>query len=314
MTPAVVYNGHSGGLGRHFDAALANHHLAAWPLHSRLGDTAHLSAELQRLPIDPGSPVTFIQSAGMTSVSACETDPALAFEVNVNRTATTVSTFIEWSTANNNRPGIVFVSSGHVYAPPKPGALLQESSPVEPQSVYAKTKLEGEHQIRSIATEHGVDLTIGRVFGMIGPDQRSHYLLPGLIRRIRSGDLAEIPGLDHVRDYLDTRDVSRHLASLASAQSGSEHDRHEILVNVCSGEETRIGDFLDQLLSLFYEDDSEALRQARSRVGAAPGRPTDIKWSVGDPTLLSQVVPGPILLTPIADTLAEALSAPAGQT
>lgn len=314
MTPAVVYNGHSGGLGRHFDAALADRRLPAFPLRSRLGDTARLSAELQRLPIDPGSPVTFIQSAGMTSVSACETDPTSAFEVNVNRTATTVSTFIEWATANNNRPGIVFVSSGHVYAPPEPGALLHESSPVEPHSVYAKTKLEGEHRMRNLATEHGVDLAIGRVFGMIGSDQRPHYLLPGLIRRIRSGDLAEIPGLDYVRDYLDTRDVSRHLASLASAQSGSEHDRHEILVNVCSGEETQIGDILDQLLSLFYEDDSEALRQARSRVGAAPGRPTDVTWSVGDPSRLTKLVTEPIRFTRIVDTLVEALSAPAGQT
>ncbi len=308
MTLAVVYNGASGGLGRHFGPALAARDLPTWPITSRLDDAAGLIAELGSMPIEPGAPLTFIQSAGMVSVRECEEHPEAASDVNVNRTAATVSAFIEWATANDNRPGIIFVSSGHVYAPPEPGELLHESSPVEPRSVYAKTKLEGENRMRNIATQHGVDLAICRVFGMIGPDQRPHYLLPGLIRRIRSGDLAAIPGLGYVRDYLDTRDVSRLLASVTADLFGTDNERRVTLVNVCSGEETRIGELVDELIAQFYKDDPKGAQAARDAVGAAPGRPTDVTWSVGDPSVLTKLVTDPIRSIPITDTLADALA------
>ena len=160
----------------------------------------------------------------------------------------------------------------------------------------------------ALADGYGVDLTIGRVFGLIGPDQRPDYLVPGLIRRVRTDDLASVLGLDYVRDYSDTRDVSRHLASLALLTSDGPQ-RGATLVNVCSGEETRIGDLLDQLLSLVYGGDPDALEEARGRVGAAPGRPTDISWSVGDPSVLADLIDGPVRSIPIAETLAEALVA-----
>ena len=54
MTSHVVYNGATGGLGRHLGAALADQSLSAWPVHSRLGHTTGLTEELDRLPIEPG--------------------------------------------------------------------------------------------------------------------------------------------------------------------------------------------------------------------------------------------------------------------
>jgi nucleoside-diphosphate-sugar epimerase len=309
MTSHVVYNGATGGLGRHLGAALADQSLSAWPVHSRLGDTTGLTEELDRLPIEPGSSLTFIQSAGMVSIIECEENPAETYDVNVLRTTVTVETFVKWAIANGNTPSILFISSGHVYAPPPHGKRLDESSPVEPRSVYAKTELEGENRMRTVAAEHDLGLAICRVFGMIGPDQRHHYLLPGLIRRIRAGDLAEVPGLDYVRDFLDTRDVSRLLATLTADLFADDDERRVTLVNVCSGEEIRIGELLDELLALFYRDDPRAAQGTRSAVSVAPGRPTDIPWSVGDPLLLSQLVGGAIRSIPIVDTLADALAA-----
>jgi len=308
MTSHVLYNGATGGLGRHLGAALADQNLSPWPIRSRLGDTTGLTAELDDLPIEHGSSLTFIQSAGMVSIIECEENPAETYDVNVSRTTVTVETFVKWSIANGSTPGILFISSGHVYAPPPQGNRLDESSPVEPRSVYARTELEGENRMRTLSAEHDLGLAICRVFGMIGPDQRHHYLLPGLIRRIRTGDLAAIPGLDYVRDYLDTRDVSRLLASLTAHLFGTDNERRVSLVNVCSGEEIRIGDLVDELIALFYEDDPEGAQKAREAVGTAPGRPTDVTWSVGDPSLLTTLVTDPIRSIPITDTLADALA------
>ena len=107
-----------------------------------------------------------------------------------------------------------------------------------------------------------------------------------------------------MRDYLYTRDESRHLASLAATVGGSGN----VTVNICGGEPIRIGDLLDQLLEIQYEDDSAALESARDAVSAARERPTDVQWLVGDPSLLVELVDQPVRSSPIAKTLAEALS------
>jgi nucleoside-diphosphate-sugar epimerase len=309
MTSQVLYNGATGGLGRHLTAALASRQLPGRPVRSRLGDTAGLGEELDHLSIEPNSALTFIQSAAIVSVPECEQDPERAFDVNVTRTAATVESFLEWARDRGHAPNVVFVSSGHVYAPPPPGDRLTESAPTHPGSVYATTKLEGEERIRTLSRNHGVDVVVARVFGLIGPDQPQHYLLPGLIRRVRTGDVSAVPGLDYVRDYLDARDVSRLLVSLASTLSTVGVAESVSTVNVCSGEPTRIGDLLDLVLTIVHQGDPDALQRARVAVGPAPGRPSDIEWSVGDPTRLSQMIAEPIRAISVADTIAGALAA-----
>ena len=306
MTPLVVYNGGSGGLGRHLGGALAAAGLASQSLASRLGDSEGLVDELDALSVDPDAAVTLIQSAGMVSVRECEERPEEAHDINVTRTTDTVRTIAGWAADRNSRLRVVMVSSGHVYAAPQPGERLTESAPTDPRSVYAQTKLDAERQAALLADNAGVDLVITRVFGMIGPSQREHFLLPGLINRVSTGDLAAVPGLDYVRDYLDARDIAGHLVSLA-VEPIAELDGP--IVNVCSGEETKIGDLLDALLETMYAEDAVALDEARRVVGPAPGRPTDVTWSVGDPERLSQIVPGPIRSISVTATLKDAVAA-----
>ncbi len=306
MTPLAVYNGASGGLGRHLGPAFVDRAVVATPISSRLGDTTGLEAELARMQIEPGSPVTFVQSAAMVSVRDCEEHPAAAFDVNVTRTMATIGAVVEWAAGHDSALRVVFVSSGHVYEAPDPGSRLTESAPTQPRSVYAQTKLEGEERVAALIGDHDLDLVIGRVFGMISAGQRPEFLIPGLISRIRRGDVAAVPGLNYIRDYLDARDVARHVASLAVDPIATLHEEGELLVNVCSGEETRIGDLLDALLALSYPSDTRLLAETRRRVGSAPGRPSDIEWSVGDPAVLAQVTPGPIRSIPMPQTLADA--------
>lgn len=298
----VVYNGATGGLGRHLGAALADRQLAGAALSSRLGDTAAITAELDQIAIEPGSAIALIQSAAFVPVREVSSDPETAYDINVTRTATTAAAFVEWAADHDHPASIVFVSSGHVYAPTEPGVRVSEDAPVRPMSVYAKTKLAGEERLRAVADGRGARLLVARVFGIIGPDQRPSYLLPGLIRRARENDLAAVPGLDHVRDYLDARDVARHLAILAAVGSAPD------TVNVCSGEPTRIGDLLDEVLRVTHAGDADALAAARSSITAAPGRDSDVPWLVGDPTLLDKHGDGVIRSIDLTDTVAEVAS------
>jgi GDP-4-dehydro-6-deoxy-D-mannose reductase len=303
MKPFVVFNGAGGGLGRHLGPALALHDLPNAALDARLGDAGGLNEELGRLTVEEGTSMALIQCAALTSVEGVTRDPDAAYDVNVTRTAATAAAFIEWAGDHGHPPAIVFVSSGHVYAPAEPGTHLSEDDPVRPLSVYARTKLAGEQRLRDLAGDLGAGLVVARVFGMIGPDQRSHYLLPGLIRRVRDGDLASVPGLEHVRDYLDTRDVAHTLASLV-VTSG---DAIETL-NVCSGEPTRIADLLDRIIQVEHGADRRALAAARETVTGAPGRDSDVAWLVGDPTRLISLTGHPARRIAIGDTVAEAMA------
>ena len=75
-----------------------------------------------------------IHCAAMTNVDECERNPAEAYKVNVDFTESLIDF------ANKNNALFIHISTDAVY---KDGPLLKdENAPVEPLSIYAKTKLE----------------------------------------------------------------------------------------------------------------------------------------------------------------------------
>jgi nucleoside-diphosphate-sugar epimerase len=148
---------------------------------------------------------------------------------------------------------------------------------------------------------------IARIFGLVGPDQPPNYLLPGLISRVRENRLAEIPGLHHLRDYLDTRDVCRHLVALARDLQ-TRGPRGTRIVNLCSGEATAVEEILNRVLEIQYSGDQDGLARALSEVSAAPGRPTDAHRVVGDPTRLLALGCEPIRSIPLDQTVLDAIA------
>jgi nucleoside-diphosphate-sugar epimerase len=270
----ILYNGASGGLGRHMPAALIGHGKSGRVLRSRIYDRAGLRSELAEL----GGPdeVALIHLAAMVSVPACEADPVGAQAVNVDGALAVCTEVIDWAERSGVRARLVYVSTGHVYARQVVGARVAESDPLEPRSVYALSKLHAETELTALAEARGVPLVVARVFGLAGPGQPAQYVLPGLIRRVLDGDIDGIPGLEHVRDYLDTRDVCEDLLYLAEMRLrvGST------ITNVCSGE----GVSVRSLMSLVAEvADAEVTPSDVQQVEAVPGRADDVPWIVGDP-------------------------------
>lgn len=261
----IFYDGATGGLGQHFAAAVPG----AISLSSRLGDRGPLREELAQYGPSIDVDVTLVQMAAKVSVTSCEIDPMGARWTNVVSTAATVGEFVRWARGFGFRPRVVYVSTGHVYE--ASDYLLTESSPVAPRSTYACTKLEAEEVLGGIAKERSFPLTIARVFGLIGLRQRVGYLLPELIRRARTGDLSPIPGLNLVRDYLDTRDVCRVLAKLIEMAAPGVY-------NICSGEPTSVG----QLAELVFR----RVRGVDVYPLGTSARPTDALRIVGDPAKL----------------------------
>jgi nucleoside-diphosphate-sugar epimerase len=289
----ILYNGASGSLGQYFGAALERRGLAAAALAARIEDRASARAELARLlgGLPAGEPVTLVAMAALVSVPACERDPALAERTNVTDLVATMTDFV--AAAGGRDAAVVYASTAHVYA--SSSVPLDEDAPLGPRSVYARTKLAGERSLAAL----GVPLTVARVFGLIAPRQPAHYVLPAMIARVRRGQLDQVPGLDHRRDYLDARDVCRLLAGLCQR-------RQTGVFNVCSGVGVTIRRLIEEVLRA---TDPEGW-QARARtLGEAPARPDDVPAIVGNPARLRAALGEAMQEIPLAATVADALQA-----
>ncbi len=298
----ILYNGASGGLGRYLAGSLGLADARAHALQSRLEDQSGLEAELSRL--DPSPAVTFIHLAARVSVPACEADPSGAYTTNVALAKSTVETVLNWASRHDVNARVIYVSSGHVYAAQPEGTRLAEDAPTLPRSVYAETKRAAEDELVTLASVWGVPIVVARVFGLLAPRQAPNYVLPALIQRARTGQLAGIPGLDFARDYLDARDVCEDLRLLAAATLPGT----PCVVNVCSGVPVRIRELLMNVLTEVAGDRADDL--ARSAT-AAPGRSDDVRWLVGDPSRFTAITGSSPQRIPLSKTLADAVTSAA---
>jgi GDP-4-dehydro-6-deoxy-D-mannose reductase len=281
----ILYNGQTGSLGRYFAAAAPN----AVALRARLEDRAALRAELMQINVPPNESVSLVQMAALVSVPRCEQNPDAAHKTNVLDTIATVSDFIDWAQLKDVRAGVVYVSTGHVYA--RSHERLRETDDLRPRSVYAKTKLEAENILRAMSWRKKFSLTIARVFGLVAPQQPVNYVLPGLIRRVRENDLDGVSGLDYTRDYLDARDVCRILAQLTKIRWPQPET-----FNVCSGVPKTIRQIIDRI--------------AWPRIvnpTAAPGFVGDADFIVGDPGKLVRATGWTMQTIQLAQTISDAL-------
>jgi len=306
----VIYNGKSGGLGAYFAGQVPSH-VQQFALTARLEARGELTDELSalsaRLSADD-EPLVFFHLAAKVSVPACEQDPATAYKTNVIDAEATARDVCEWAQRQKRTLKLVYVSSGHVYAERPPQTRIDERYECSPRSVYARTKLQAETRLSTLAGRFGVPLTIARVFGLIAPLQPQNYVLPGLIRRVQERQLDAIPGLSFVRDYLDARDVSDCLLALGSATEAGV-----TVVNVCSGEATRLRDLLAMVAQRWTTDQrlpAEHAHDMLARASEAPARPDDVAWIVGDPSRLMRIIGRSPRRITVAQTIADALQAP----
>ena len=303
----IYFNGSTGGLGRHLGPLLRRRGVSHRALATRIEQANTLASELDAMSPNSGSAVALIHLAAMVSVPSCEENPELARAVNVDGAFRYVDNFVRWSVERDYRPVVVYVSSGHVYAPPIQGSPLGEGAPVEPRSVYAQTKLDAEVELAGLASRHGFTLIISRVFGLIAPGQSAHYVLPALIERVRQNDVAGIPGLSNVRDYLDARDVVGHLHNLAEWSLDRSLSR-PMKVNVCSGVGVSIDDVLEAIIEVVSGADTAKAEAIRRSVSEAPGRPTDVAWLVGSPLRLQELTSRPAQSISLQSTVRDAVA------
>lgn len=295
----IVYNGSTGSLGAYFQSSLGAAAVPGLALRSRLERPDLLRRELASSELADSASLTLVQLAARVSVPECERDPEAAFRINVAATLAYVLEFCAFARSLGLRPTVVYVSSGHVYAEQPPGTWLTEEHPTMPRSVYAHTKLAAETALAASLAACDARLVVARVFGLVAPKQPAHYLLPAMLRRVVEGALESIPGLDCVRDYLDSRDVCRTLLALALAER-----LDETTFNVCSERPTAVRHVLDTVIGVLRPHDAEELRL---RVSAAPARADDVAWLVGSSARLQQALGRSPVCIPLEQTVRDAV-------
>lgn len=142
---------------------------------------------------------------------------------------------------------VVFTSSGAVYGDQQ-AQPLSESTPPDPHSPYAVSKLAAEHYVRTIGTLWGIETVALRVFNAFGPHQplpAAHPpVIPHFLRQAAQGGTLVIHGRgDQTRDFVFIDDVIEALVAAATAPG---IDRQ--VINIGGGKETSLMDLAQAVM------------------------------------------------------------------
>jgi UDP-glucose 4-epimerase len=162
------------------------------------------------------APAVVLHLAAIHFIPLCNAHPRLAVDVNVSGTQSVLDACGEVAAVE----GIVFASSGAVYAPSD--EPLREDSSVGPTDIYGSTKLWGEALMELHRAKTGVGLGIARLFNVYGPGETNPHFVPSVLLQVAKGGDLKLGNLDTRRDYVYVGDVAVALAALIErAGSGS---------------------------------------------------------------------------------------------
>ncbi len=177
-----------------------------------------------------------INCAAYTAVDAAEENPDLAFRVN----STSVEYLATLCAIRNVK--LIHFSSDYVYHS-EPIHPLKETTPCEPKSIYARSKLAGEEHIRNILKEH----LILRTSWLYAAD--GHNFVNTMLRLAESRD--ELNIVD------DQRGCPTYCPDIASAVSRiilqmNEMHEHELygIYNLANSDHTSWCGFAEKIFEL----------------------------------------------------------------
>lgn len=142
---------------------------------------------------------------------------------------------------------VVLTSSGAVYGD-QTTQPLTESTPPDPHSPYAVSKLAAEHYVRTIGSLWGIETASLRVFNAFGPHQplpAAHPpVIPHFLRQASQGGTLVIHGQgEQTRDFVFINDAVEALVAAATAP-----DIDRLVINIGSGKETSIKDLAQAVM------------------------------------------------------------------
>jgi UDP-glucose 4-epimerase len=162
---------------------------------------------------------------GAAGVKPTEQAPRLLVDGNIAFTVALLE-----SLAEHPPHRILFTSSSAVYAPQPGRKLLHEDHAIhQPPSVYGAAKRATEWMGQAVASQRKLPWVSLRLFGVYGPGEAQHRLLPSLVDDLRHQRLPALTAGEQERDWIYVDDVVDAL--MLAATVPLQHN----VYNVCSG-------------------------------------------------------------------------------
>ncbi|RHY63759.1 hypothetical protein DYB30_003931 [Aphanomyces astaci] len=227
-------------------------------------------------------PVVVYHLAAQAGVRRCELSPALTCATNVEGTASVLHT----CSATPSVKYVVFASSSSVYGN-QPTPWNELTTPMDPQSLYARTKVMGEQLCQQFGAKHegNKSVCILRPFSVYGPQGRPDMAIAKFVRALRHRQPITLIG-NTQRDCTFIDDVVQAFVLSALVQRPHQQrykQQHQLVsatgesninrtpltrtFNVGTGHTTSMEDVLQQI--------QRAMRQVPVEVVHAPANPVD---------------------------------------
>lgn len=155
------------------------------------------------------APALVINTAAYHRVDECESNVALAFEVNALGAKNVADAAREVGAA------VMFISTDYVFDGEKGSPYVEEDIP-RPLSVYGTSKLAGEHLVRQSNAKHYV-VRSSSLFGVAGASGKGGNFVETMIRKAREGEPLRVVD-DQVSVPTLTWDLAQGLRELAKTE------------------------------------------------------------------------------------------------
>lgn len=124
------------------------------------------------------------------------------------------------------------------------GLVLDEKSPINPQSIYAVSKLAGDFLFRNFHRAYGLPCVVARKFNNYGPRQNPRFVTATIITQALTHDVIRLGYLGSKRDFTFVKDGAMGHIHVALFGNPGE------VYCFGSGETIRIKDWLDLILEI----------------------------------------------------------------
>lgn len=151
----------------------------------------------------------------------------------------------------------------------------EETTPLEPQSVYGQSKHKLHQKIAAFCSQNKISYAWGRIFFMYGPNENKKRLVPYVIHSILKGEKVRTTHGNQTYDYLNVEDVARALVGLVESDFNGA-------VNICSGQPLKVKDLIFKIAN---QMNSNGLID----IGAIESKEEDPEFVVGKNNRLKKI-------------------------
>lgn len=152
---------------------------------------------------------------------------------------------------------------------------IKETATVNPEDVYAASKVASETMLKVIAQLIGIKFLIGRPFSIYGKYEPEHRLLPLIYATAESSKKIQMTAGMQMRDYLYVKDVVNGFYEIAVNSQNFETGE---AINICSGVECTLRDFIYSIV------DINGFDRDLFNLGALDYRKNESMYFIGDNT------------------------------